>query len=492
MQAARFLPSPVRLLHWSGIADGISLLVLLGIAMPLKYMAGYPLAVTIAGSVHGGIFILYALAIVYAQARLQWHIKWSFFAGLVAFIPFGNFVYDRILKKHQHAFTVKPIPQRWLIYAIVLFTFIDLFTQLPVMSTFATSVGATVMVAGFIVGMYSLTNTFGNVLSGILTDRYGAFIVLSAGLLTTSLALSSYALVTNVAGLMLVRFIHGFFGGLIVPAAFTYLANETRDDQQGSQNALTGFFVGIAAIIGPAYSGIMASRTSVPFVFLTVAGFGLLLFLLTMFGLQKRRTAAVKESRNQGLVLNKGVLQAFAGAFFLMFSQGALAYLLPLHVAELGYSPRLSGTLLSTFGLVAVLLFALPTNRLFDRLSPLASFAIGLGSMGISQILIGQAVQEGLLYACLAFYGVGFAFLFPAINLLLIGATTLETRGKAYGYFYAFFSVGVVAGSSGLGLLTVPLPMQFLVTGIILLSCVGAVFFLNKQQAVKQESQYQR
>lgn len=481
MKAIRLLTSPIHWLRWTGIADGVSLLVLLGIAMPLKYIANYPYAVTLAGSIHGCIFILYLLAIIYAQIRIQWHIKWSFFAVLVAFVPFGNFVYDVLLKKRQSTFTVKPIPKVWLIYTIVFFTFIDLFTQLPVMSTFATSVGATTMVAGFIVGIYSFTNIFGNILSGVLTDKYGAFIILCISLLTTSLSLNLYNAVTSVEGLLIVRCIHGFFGGLIVPAAFTYLANQTKNDRHGSQNAFTGSFVGIAAIVGPAYSGIMASKTSVPFVFMTIAIFGFLLFSITILLLKKQHSnISTRALQSDKLIFNQRIIQAFTGAFLLMFSQGALAYLLPLHVEALGYSSRLSGTLLSMFGIVAVALFILPTNKLFDHISPLISFSIGLGSMGISQMLIGQADSAALLYACLALYGVGFAFLFPAINLLLIQATTPKTRGKAYGYFYAFFSIGVIVGSSGLGLLTVSIPVQFLITGILLTSCVCIVFIFNK------------
>lgn len=60
--------------------------------------------------------------------------------------------------------------------------------------------------------------------------------------------------------------------------------------------------------------------------------------------------------------------------------------------------------------------------------------------MGISQLLISQADSNTLLYIAMACYGVGFGFLFPSVNSLLIDSTTAEVRGKAYGYFYAFFS----------------------------------------------------
>ncbi|WP_277584905.1 DUF3817 domain-containing protein [Psychrobacillus antarcticus] len=86
-------------LRIAGILDGISLVVLLFIAMPLKYWMDIPIAVSIAGSIHGFIFVSYVLVILYAQIRLRWNIIWSLLALAVAFIPFGNFIYDWQLKK---------------------------------------------------------------------------------------------------------------------------------------------------------------------------------------------------------------------------------------------------------------------------------------------------------------------------------------------------------------------------------------------------------
>ncbi|RUS52594.1 membrane protein [Kurthia sp. 3B1D] len=82
-----------------GIADGISLLVLLLIAMPLKYFAGLPIVVTIVGSLHGAIFVTYVIAIAIVQLRIRWHIIYSLIAGVVAFIPFGNFIFDKYIKQ---------------------------------------------------------------------------------------------------------------------------------------------------------------------------------------------------------------------------------------------------------------------------------------------------------------------------------------------------------------------------------------------------------
>jgi integral membrane protein len=89
-----------------GFIEGASLLILLFIAMPLKYWAGIPEAVRIVGSLHGLFFILYILMIVYTTYKVRWSFIWVVSAFAVAFIPFGNIILDRFL---QRTFSVKEV-----------------------------------------------------------------------------------------------------------------------------------------------------------------------------------------------------------------------------------------------------------------------------------------------------------------------------------------------------------------------------------------------
>lgn len=477
---------PISVLRVAGLLDGISLLLLLAAAMPLKYVWDIPEAVTIMGSLHGGIFVMYVLSILYAALRVKWSLLWPIAAFAAAFVPLGNFVLDWQLKKAQTRYAAGPIDVSILVYSIVFFSFFDLFAQLPVMSTFASSVGASAFVVGFVIGLYSLSNTLGNIISGILTDKVGPFRMLMIGLLLSSGALLLYHIVDRPAILIAVRILHGLVAGLIVPAAFTYSANSTAGNRQGRKVALTGTFVGLAAIVGPAFSGIMASKTSVPFVFSCVAALGLLLTVLAALFLSndkpsKHSAPSDHVQHRFGNFLNGGIAKAFSGAFFLMFSQGVIAYMLPLHVESLGYDSRLSGTLMSAFGIVAVLVFVLPSNRIFDKVAPSITMSAGVGLMGVSQLLIGQSGTSLALYGVMALYGIGFGLLFPSINTLLIKSTPAENRGRAYGYFYAFFSLGVVAGSSTLSWLSLGMNNGFFFTGLLLL-LVSALSLIGRKK----------
>lgn len=100
---------PVTFLRIMGLLDGVSLITLVFIAMPLKYFLDMPIGVAINGPIHGVIFLVYALAIIIVQVRVRWHIGWSLLAVLVAYIPFGNIVFELKLKKMQPNLHTKPL-----------------------------------------------------------------------------------------------------------------------------------------------------------------------------------------------------------------------------------------------------------------------------------------------------------------------------------------------------------------------------------------------
>src|SRR5262249_19012058 len=56
--------TPLTRVRIAGLAEGVSFLLLLGVAMPLKYFADYPMAVTVVGTIHGVLFILFGLAVL--------------------------------------------------------------------------------------------------------------------------------------------------------------------------------------------------------------------------------------------------------------------------------------------------------------------------------------------------------------------------------------------------------------------------------------------
>ena len=75
-------------------AEGVSFLVLLFIAMPLKYFADMPLAVRYVGWAHGILFIGYWVAAVPLFTKLKWDPERIVGLGLASVLPFGTFVME--------------------------------------------------------------------------------------------------------------------------------------------------------------------------------------------------------------------------------------------------------------------------------------------------------------------------------------------------------------------------------------------------------------
>jgi integral membrane protein len=75
--------------------EGVSFLILVFIAMPLKYVWHQPAAVRAFGSVHGALFVLYVLLVVICHVQYRWKIGKTLLLLLISFIPFGNFYADK-------------------------------------------------------------------------------------------------------------------------------------------------------------------------------------------------------------------------------------------------------------------------------------------------------------------------------------------------------------------------------------------------------------
>lgn len=81
-----------------GVVEAISAIVLFFVAMPLKYAAHLPQAVTISGGIHGLLWVLYLAVVVAAWLAARLPGRWVVILIIVSIIPFGPFLVDHRLK----------------------------------------------------------------------------------------------------------------------------------------------------------------------------------------------------------------------------------------------------------------------------------------------------------------------------------------------------------------------------------------------------------
>ncbi|MEN8726544.1 MAG: DUF3817 domain-containing protein [Sulfurovum sp.] len=79
--------------------EGISFIILLFIAMPMKYSFGYPMATKIVGMLHGLLVFAFIYQIIEAKKEDGFILKETALYSILSLIPFGSFYTDKLLAK---------------------------------------------------------------------------------------------------------------------------------------------------------------------------------------------------------------------------------------------------------------------------------------------------------------------------------------------------------------------------------------------------------
>lgn len=372
-----------------------------------------------------------------------------------------------------------------LMYIIIVIAFLDTFIQLPIITPYSLSLGASYTLTGAIVAVYSFTNMIGNIVGGHWIDRLGRKKMLFTGMVAVFLILLIYPLANNGWQLFTVRFLHGLAGGILIPAAFAYIGDQSIGKTRGKTMAYTGASIGIAAIIGPAIGGILAARASMESVFLFVASLFFIASIIVYIFIQESFVSTERGKFNFKefipLIKHPLILLASFAAFALMVSNGTLAFALPLNVEAMERSTETTGMLLSTFGIMALIIFLTPLNRIYDHFKASHLIIAGLSFIGIGMVILSLKASFISNFIAMVIYGIGFAFIFPSMNKIIADASSKVDRGKAYGVFYAFFSLGVVAGSSFAGIFADILGLPFLMSAFVMFITAFIIFILTQK-----------
>lgn len=84
---------------WAGRAEAVSFLLLLGVAVPLKYVAGHREATLVPGWIHGLLFVAYLVALARIAGEQRWPRSRTALAVAAALVPFGPFLFERRLER---------------------------------------------------------------------------------------------------------------------------------------------------------------------------------------------------------------------------------------------------------------------------------------------------------------------------------------------------------------------------------------------------------
>lgn len=85
------------------LIEGVSFLVLLFIAMPLKYLADMPQAVKVVGMLHGVLFVLFIILAFEVKGTYKKSFGWFAKSFVSSLVPFGTFIMDKQWKLEEKA-----------------------------------------------------------------------------------------------------------------------------------------------------------------------------------------------------------------------------------------------------------------------------------------------------------------------------------------------------------------------------------------------------
>ena len=352
-------------------------------------------------------------------------------------------------------------PQTGILVArlVVAVAFLDLFMQFPVIAPFARSLGATASMTGIIVAAYSFTNLGGNLTAGFLLDRWGRSAPVQAGLLLTALALFGYVLSSSPTHLLAARLLHGLSAAILAPGAFAIIGDASTP---GSRTRLMGRSsapIAAAAVAGPLIAASLGNAAGYPSVFLLSASLMLIVFTAFLIASRSASRPLAKEGqdpsaqREADRVNYPRLLIAYTAALSMTIGLGALVAHLPTWLAEQGHSGSASGLPFTTFALIGMAIMASPLVSLGDQRGRLLPLIAGLLLISGGMLLL--FAFQGMLGAVtgMAVFGGGFGLLFPTMTAIVSEAASPGTRGRAFGAFYAVYSLGVVIGSVSSGAL---------------------------------------
>lgn len=81
------------------IIEGLSYLLLVFVAMPIKYLGDNPYPVKVVGMGHGVLFILFCFALLHVMVKCKWNLGLSFKLFVYSLIPFGFIIIEKEIKK---------------------------------------------------------------------------------------------------------------------------------------------------------------------------------------------------------------------------------------------------------------------------------------------------------------------------------------------------------------------------------------------------------
>jgi MFS family permease len=337
----------------------------------------------------------------------------------------------------------------WLFCLTTILYWFSLYTYVPILPVYASSLGASYKMVGFIIGAYGVTQLLLRIPQGVLSDKWRKrkiFVV--AAMAASAISACGMFLFPNVTALLIFRALSGVSATawvIIVVLFASYFSAKDAPKAYGIMNSI-GFAGQMAGMFA---GGIIAEVWGWPSTFLLAAagaGLGLLLSLVIQENVPKAESS-LRFSQIPGIVRNYHVLLAAILAILVqLVVYGTVFGFVPVAARNLGATNFELGLLTTLSTLPSIIASMLAGTLFVQKLGLKVTLCSGFLLLAISAAAIPFLDNMIQLYGFQFIGGFGRGLVFPLLMALSVKSVHEEVKATAMGIFQSLYAFGMFAG----------------------------------------------
>lgn len=354
--------------------------------------------------------------------------------------------------------------------------------SLPTIPLFVEYLGGNEQLIGLVVGIFTFSALIIRPIAGHVIETKGRRFIFLIGLLLFLLSIGSYALVTGLLFLFVMRIFQGAGWGLSTTAAGTVVTDLLPVKRRGEGMGYFGLSGNIAMAFGPSLGLALIPIVNFQILFFICAilvGIALLLSLFIHYKPVDKNTSSTKEKKWD--LYEKTALKPSLLLFFITVTFGGIATFLPLYSLEVG----VKGITWYFFCFaVAVMLSRTFGGRVYDRKGIRAIFIPCTVSIIAGMLLLAFLAHEWMLISAAFLYGIGYGMVQPALQAWAVNKAPADRKGMASATFFSLFDLGVGLGAMFFGFIAKYLGYSSIYISAaisVMISIILYIIFLKKE-----------
>ena len=337
---------------------------------------------------------------------------------------------------------------------------LGLFLILPVFSVYAPNLpgGDNAALVGLALGIYGLTQSFGQIPLGVASDKYGRKKIIVIGLLLFAAGSFISAAAPNIYWIIIGRAVQG--AGAISAAVTAFIADSTRDEHRTKAMALVGATIGLTFAVSLVASPVLYNLIGMGGMFVLIGALSLLGIAVVMFIVPDAPALPVQRVAFGEVLRNRELMRLNFGVFALHLTQMAMFVVIPsalVHHAGMPVSSHWKIYLPVVLLSFVLMLPPIVIGEKSGKMKVVFMAAIGLllaVQIGIGMTLWRPGAHEVLLVSLLLAFFISFNILEASQPSLVSRIAPAAAKGAALGVYNTLQALGLFCGGALGGWLT--------------------------------------